>query len=440
MPLERWFLTRQERTGCDGRAWSTGNQVRPLVHGESYFRELLAGVEAMCAGDLLLCTDWRSDPDERLDGPGTEVSRVLAAAAASGVLVRRLAWRPPLVVLRHPGQPARDVAYLGGIDLRHGRRDGEGHAGDPQPVALPAAYGPRPPWHDVQLAIRGPAVGDVEAALRARWTGPARLPAQPPDPPRMGTHAVQLLSTDGRRGERSVAVGYRKALRGARELVYVEDRHLWSADVAAPFAEALTREPELRLIVVLPPVPDRAGRLAAAAQVAGRHAALAALYEAGGARVGAYTVENHQGTPVYVHAKVCVIDDTWACVGSADLDLRSWTRDSALSAAVVDRFTDAPGLPATLRAALCGEHLDQAGPGCVDLRDGKATFTAFTAAADALDAWHAAGRVGPRPPGRLRHYHLPPVPAVLRSGAGWLQNRLYDRDGRPRRLRRAGRF
>jgi hypothetical protein len=39
------------------------------------------------AGDLLLFTDWRGDPDELLAGPATEVSRVLCAAATRGVVV-----------------------------------------------------------------------------------------------------------------------------------------------------------------------------------------------------------------------------------------------------------------------------------------------------------------------------------------------------------------
>ncbi len=35
-------------------------------------------------------TDWRSDPDERLDGAGTEVAEVLCAAARRGVMVKGL--------------------------------------------------------------------------------------------------------------------------------------------------------------------------------------------------------------------------------------------------------------------------------------------------------------------------------------------------------------
>src|SRR5437764_14925467 len=85
--LDEWFLTAAQRGNTatrldsrhrDGTAWTTGNQVRPLLHGAAYFTELLAGVPAMAPGDLLLFTDWRGDPDERRDRPDTAVSRVLA--------------------------------------------------------------------------------------------------------------------------------------------------------------------------------------------------------------------------------------------------------------------------------------------------------------------------------------------------------------------------
>src|SRR6201999_4572281 len=81
--------------------------------------------------------------------------------------------------VRHPGRPERDVAYVGGIDLCHSRADDERHHGDDQPLRISDRYGDRPPWHDVQLAIRGPAVGDVEASFRERWTDPSPLTRSP---------------------------------------------------------------------------------------------------------------------------------------------------------------------------------------------------------------------------------------------------------------------
>jgi len=88
--------TRIDTRHVDGEAWTVGNDVHALIHGASYFPELLRCIRAMAAGDLLLFTDWRGDPDQRLDGPGTEISRVLCEAAERGVIVKGLVWRSHL--------------------------------------------------------------------------------------------------------------------------------------------------------------------------------------------------------------------------------------------------------------------------------------------------------------------------------------------------------
>ena len=85
-----------------------------------------------------------------------------------------------LVVLRHPGRTARDVAFAGGIDLCHARRDDTDHLGDPQGLPLAAEYGPNPPWHDVQLELRGPVVGTLDTVFRERWTDPRSLDTDNP--------------------------------------------------------------------------------------------------------------------------------------------------------------------------------------------------------------------------------------------------------------------
>jgi phosphatidylserine/phosphatidylglycerophosphate/cardiolipin synthase-like enzyme len=80
------------------------------------------------------------------------------------------------------------------------------------------------------------------------------------------------------------------------------------------------------------------------------------VHEAGGDRVQVLDLENHQGLPVYVHAKICVIDDVWAAVNSDNFNTRSWTHDSELTAAVVDEARDRrdpvdPGAWGTVPAA-----------------------------------------------------------------------------------------
>ncbi len=447
MRIHDWFLTAAERgnpaTKLDARhpggaAWSTGNEVRPLVHGATYFAELLSRLSAMQPGDLLLFTDWRGDPSERLADEGPAVVEAFCAAATRGVLVRGLVWRShwdrmqfsgeenrrlgeaveaaggqclldmrvrpggshhqKMVVLRHPGRPELDVAFVGGIDLCHSRRDDESHLGDPQRQPMAAVYGDRPPWHDIQAMIQGPAVGDVEATFRERWYDPVpitlnpvarlrdlldkqddtanRLPEQLPDPGPCGSHAVQLLRTYPSRhpgysfapkGERSIARAYLKVLARARSLIYLEDQYLWSEDVVEALARALADCHELRVIAVIPRHPDMDGALSMPPNLIGRVDAMRMLRAAGGDRVAVYGLENEAGTPIYVHAKVCVVDDTWSIIGSDNLNRRSWTHDSELSCAVLDLASELGGqngskdtleLPVAGLGALTGTEAD----------------------------------------------------------------------------------
>jgi phosphatidylserine/phosphatidylglycerophosphate/cardiolipin synthase-like enzyme len=530
--LESWFLSSSER-GNDfsaldrrrpgGLAWSTGNRVETLVHGATYFRRLLEAVRGLGAGDRLYFTDWRGDPDQRLsDEPDSEVGAVLAAAARRGVIVKGLLWRShldrlgfsarenrhlgaqlnsagaevlldqrvrlggshhqKLVVIRHAGRPESDVAFAGGIDLCHSRRDDADHHGDRQRQAMAPVYGERPPWHDAVVAVQGPAVGDLEFCFRERWddrTPLSRdplgivhdllrhtdrkasiLPPMPADPSPCGTHAVQVLRTYAPRrggypfaphGERSVARGIQKAIGRARRLIYLEDQFLWSAEVARTFAAALAASPSLHLIAVLPRFFDQAGALTLRPNQVGREQAVQVLLEAGGDRVAIYDIENLAGVPVYVHAKICVIDDVWASVGSDNFNRRSWSHDSEIACAVLDveREVREPIDPAglgdgarkyarDLRLQLWREHLGRADGNDRDLLDPGEAVAKFREAALALDRWHRGGQHGERPPGRVRPHprvHLSPTSTLW---AEPLYRAIYDPDGRPSALRRAG--
>ena len=82
-------------------------------------------------------------------------------------------------MIRHRDDPSRDVAWIGGIDLAHNRRDDAEHRGDPQSQPLADEYGDRPPWHDVQVRVQGPAVHAVETVFRERWEDPTPLSRSP---------------------------------------------------------------------------------------------------------------------------------------------------------------------------------------------------------------------------------------------------------------------
>jgi len=488
---EDWFLTAQERgnPATCVPAWCDGSRAEALVHGEAYFDRLVDEVEALATGDHLFFAGWRGDRNQHMRPGGPTLGELFGRAAARGVVVKGLVWRSQLgglhlplkqnrhlkkaieaaggevlldqrvrfggahhqklVVLRHPGRPDRDVAFAGGIDLSHSRRDGAHHRGDTQQASMSPEYGTRPPWHDVQLAVRGPVVSALDTAFRERWEDrrPAgwhtplawlrhrfagaertagRLPAQPPEPPPCGTHAIQTLRTYPTKrppydfapdGERSIARGYAKALKRARRLIYIEDQYLWSTDIARLFAEALRDNPDLHLVVVVPRHPDLDGSLMLPPNVVGRIMAIDVCRRAGGERVHCFDVETGDSVPVYVHAEVCVMDDVWASVGSDNFNRRSWTHDTELCCAVLDDArdrrepTDPAGLgdgarcfARKLRLRLWREHLGRAPDGSQDedLLDPGSAVRAITGSAEALQAWHAGGRTGPRPAGRLR--------------------------------------
>ena len=116
-------------------------------------------------------------------------------------------------------------------------------------------------------------------------------------------------------------------------------------------------------------------------------------------RVLAVDLETEAGVPVYVHAKVCIVDDVWFTCGSDNFNLRSWTTDSEITCAVVDRTLDhrepadlsgagdgARVLARELRLQLWAEHLglDPADPRLVDPEQAWELWVASAAGARRL--------------------------------------------------------
>lgn len=482
--MSDWFLPESERP------WTSGNLVVPRVHGAEYFARIVAVVGAAGPGDRIFFTDWRGDSDERLTPDGPTVAELLRAAAGRGAEVRALLWRShsdkghlnaqennhlgaiinecggealldervrrggshhqKLLVVRPKDRREDDVAFVGGIDLCHGRRDDAAHVGDPQAPPLDKRYGATPPWHDAMVEIRGPAVSHVLDTFAERWEDPtpldhrnpyralmhrlARMPRHPEElperwepPPEVGPHQVQILRTYPAKrpaypfapqGERSIARAYSRAFDRARRLVYIEDQYFWSDVVATALADALRRKPGLQVIAVVPRYPEEDNRVSGPPMMYGQRLAWEQLHAAGGDRFAMFDLENAAGTPIYVHAKVCVVDDEWMTVGSDNLNLRSWTHDSELTCAIVDPDGE---LPRSLRTSLWAEHLGLPSddPRLADL-DG------------ALALW--AERVGAHG-SRIRHHVPPKLPVHTRLWAGQAYRRLVDPDGRPRKLR-----
>ena len=239
-------------------------------------------------------------------------------------------------------------------------------------------------------------------------------------------------------GERSIARGYLKAFGRARRLIYLEDQFLWSYDAASAIAAALRRSPELRVISVIPRYPDPGGPILGRGSDVGRERVQQELVDAGGDRIAVYDLENVEGTPIYVHAKVCIVDDEWMSVGSDNLNRRSWTHDSESSCAIVDvePRPDGETLARATRLRFASEHLQRTDTDAIV--DPLAWFDAFRASAATLDAWHRDSKSGPRPAGHLRVHSAERMPPLTRLAFDLIHRVVLDPDGRPRRLRRAG--
>jgi phosphatidylserine/phosphatidylglycerophosphate/cardiolipin synthase-like enzyme len=153
-------------------------------------------------------------------------------------------------------------------------------------------------------------------------------------------------------GDFRILESYTRALRSARRLVYLENQFLWSSEIVSILADKLRSPPDddFRLVVLLPAKPnngadDTRGQLGVLADADG-----------GAGRFIACTVyagPSPSPSPVYVHAKVGVVDDRWLTLGSANLNEHSLFNDSEMNLVCCDQ-----DVARSTRLRLWAEHLD----------------------------------------------------------------------------------
>jgi phosphatidylserine/phosphatidylglycerophosphate/cardiolipin synthase-like enzyme len=251
------------------------------------------------------------------------------------------------------------VAFVGGMDLT----TFQGDRWDTQQHPLRAG----PNWHDVQVRIEGEAVADVEHNFRQRWLGSGgngALPRRDPQPDPAWQTPVQIVRTIPHgvydslsRGEFGIHYAYTRALRHARRLIYLENQYLWSPDIMDALIGALNKErDEPFRIVILLPARAYSGKWdndqhVARLREADRGRGIVSVYcpYASGPSAG---VAPFSYRPIYVHAKVAIVDDEWLTVGSANLNARGLVTDGEMNAVVCDAQ-----LARNLRVDLWAEHL-----------------------------------------------------------------------------------
>lgn len=274
------------------------------------------------------------------------------------------------------------VAFVGSADLAHARWDTSLHAAvDP----LRAARGePCGPYHEVQAAVVGAPARSLVDLFVARWrhaTG-ERLDAEalvlPPREPRpsfavtvpMPPSTIALSRTFpagyGAGAVREIARLHERAIARAERLVYVETQYLTSSLVRDALLERLRdrRRSRLDVVIVLPRRPEKlkealtVGRaqselLATLAEAAERHGHALGVYDV------ASTDTEGRDVPIYVHAKLLAVDDTFLTVGSANLTNRSMSLDSEIHLSYAADEGDAELASAIHRARvrLLAEHV-----------------------------------------------------------------------------------
>ena len=377
-----------------GGDWSPGEppprrdcSLEVLIDGEQAATRMYADLAA--ASSHVHLSGWHFSPDFALvRGSKPVVLRNLLAELSERVEVRVLAWGgAPLPLFRPTRATVRRgmdelcrgtrvryaldtrerpmhchhektieiddrVAYVGGIDLS---LEGGDRFESCHHIAR-ATLG----WHDVAARLEGPAVADVATHFRMRWgevTGERLEPGPTPDA--SGGHTVQVVRTVPERvysavprGEFRILDAYLRALRSSRSLIYLENQFLWSPEIAEVLRKKLRRPPsdEFRLVLLLPAKPNTGAD--------DTRGMLSELIDAdGGARrLLACTVYARHGAlsdPVYVHAKVGIVDDAWLTIGSANLNEHSLFNDTEMN--VVCRDAD---LVRETRLRLWAEHLE----------------------------------------------------------------------------------
>jgi phosphatidylserine/phosphatidylglycerophosphate/cardiolipin synthase-like enzyme len=245
-----------------------------------------------------------------------------------------------------------EVAFVGGIDLTSlggDRFDSSKHL-----------MGSRLGWHDAASRVAGPAVADVAAHFATRWraTTGETLGDSPP-PPRAGSVELQVVRTVPERiydslprGDFRILEAYTRALRSARELVYLESQFLWSQQVVEILADKLRHPPQdrFRVVVLLPAKPNNG-----ADSTRGQLAALVRADD-GARRFLATTISARTGrltARAYVHAKIGIVDDAWLTLGSANLNEHSLFNDTEMNVVSHD-----PEVARQTRIRLWSEHLE----------------------------------------------------------------------------------
>ena len=273
------------------------------------------------------------------------------------------------------------LAVCGGIDMTDRRWDTPEHR-EHDPRRRRAGGGFYNPWHDVTMMMEGPVAGALDELGRDRWQRAGGRPLDPPDggaasawPNRLEPHfrdveigiARTRAGHDGEKGVDEIEQLFVRQIARARRFIYIENQFFASRVISEAIGRRLAESDPPEIVLVQPKAAD--GWIESTAMDPARARLVRALREIDRHdRFHIYTALAG-ATPIFIHAKLMIVDDEVLRVGSANFNNRSMRLDSEC-----DVFIDCArpvnagcgpvirDLRHTLLAEHCGLTKDEVGP------------------------------------------------------------------------------
>lgn len=258
-----------------------------------------------------------------------------------------------------------NLSFCGGIDMTDERWDTREHRDDDPHRTSPRGR-PYKPWHDATTALEGPIARALGELCRTRWAIAGGAPITPPPPvqnrwpaslePDFRDVDVAISRSqpehEGQKSVREIEELYLALIARAKRTIYAESQYFASRRVAEAIALRLDEADGPEIVIVNPVTAQ--GWLEPIAMDTARARLFQALkHRDRHDRLRMYHPHTKNGVPIYVHAKVLVIDDDLIRVGSSNFNNRSLRLDTECDVTIEhdgDRI-------AAIRDDLVAEHL-----------------------------------------------------------------------------------
>lgn len=266
------------------------------------------------------------------------------------------------------------VAVCGGIDMTTHRWDTREHKEDDGRRRRPRGWR-YDPWHDATMMVEGEAAGALGQLGRERWSragGEAFDPVDPVDVNQESVWPEKLEAQfenieigiartrgeyDGQSGIEEIADSFAAQIASAKHHIYAETQYFASRRIANAICERLSEDDPPEIVIVHPASAD--GWLETQAMDHARAEIVRAMEAADDHNRFAIYVPYTGETPIYVHAKIMIVDDRLLRIGSANMNNRSMGLDSECDIFIdADRPANdgAEVAIARLRHSLLAEH------------------------------------------------------------------------------------